>query len=71
MDDDIGFGVLRVTRDQPWKPDFLLAPVRNMLLAATFEWGIALHGLYSSQDRASAEAGRRAGKALAAKIAAR
>ena len=21
MDDDIGFGVMRVTRDQPWKPD--------------------------------------------------
>jgi fatty acid desaturase len=69
MDDDIGFGVLRVTRDQPWKPDYLLTPLRNLLLAATFEWGIALHGLYASQARASTEDGRSAeGKALAAKV---
>jgi fatty acid desaturase len=69
MDDDIGFGILRVTRDQPWKPDFLLAPVRNLLLAATFEWGIALHGLHSSRDRALAVGGSKGGKELAAKIA--
>ena len=68
MDDDIGFGVLRVTRDQPWKPDFLLAPVRNVLLAATFEWGIALHGLHSSRDRALVVGGSKGGKELAAKI---
>jgi fatty acid desaturase len=69
VDDDIGFGVLRVTRDQPWKPELLLSPLRNLLLAATFEWGIALHGLYSSQDRATTEAGRSAQrKALVAKI---
>jgi NADPH-dependent stearoyl-CoA 9-desaturase len=69
MDDDIGFGVMRVTRDQPWKAEHLVQPLRNLLLAATFEWGIALHGLYSSQDRASSEAGRKAeGKALARKI---
>ena len=52
MDDDLGFGVIRITRDQPWKPDNLLQPLRNLLLAATFEWGIALHGLYSEQARA-------------------
>lgn len=69
MDDDIGFGVLRVTRDQKWKPDYLLSPLRNILLAAGFEWGIALHGLYSSQDRAGSEAGKKAeGKALVRKI---
>ena len=70
MDDDIGFGVLRVTRDQQWKPDHLFTPLRNLLLAATFEWGIALHGLYSGQDRASSDAGRKAeGRALVGKIA--
>jgi fatty acid desaturase len=69
MDDDIGFGVIRATRDQPWQPAHLLAPLRNLLLAATFEWGIALHGLYSSQSRASSPAGRKAeGKALVGKI---
>ena len=69
MDDDIGFGVMRVTRDQPWKAEHLLQPLRNLLLAATFEWGIALHDLYSSQDRASSDAGRKAeGTALVRKI---
>ena len=45
MDDDLGFGVMRVTRDQAWKRQHLLQPLQNLLLAATFEWGIALHGL--------------------------
>ena len=44
MDDDLGFGVIRMTRDQPWRPRHLLQPLRNLLLAVTFEWGIALHG---------------------------
>ncbi|MFC9962758.1 fatty acid desaturase family protein [Nocardia ignorata] len=53
MDDDVGFGVIRVTRDQQWRPRLLLQPLQNLLLAATFEWGIALHGLYSERDRAA------------------
>ncbi len=70
VDDDIGFGVIRVTRDQTWKPEHLLQPLRNLLLALMFEWGIALHGLYSSQDRATTTAGRSAeGRALAVKVA--
>ncbi|WP_458686702.1 fatty acid desaturase family protein [Nocardia tengchongensis] len=55
IDDDIGFGVMRVTRDQPWRPRMLVQPLQNLLLAATFEWGIALHGLYSERDRAVTE----------------
>jgi fatty acid desaturase len=51
IDDDVGFGVLRVTRDQAWKPEHLAQPLRNLLLAVTFEWGIALHGLYQARDR--------------------
>lgn len=43
MDDDVGFGVIRITRDQPWRPYHLLQPLQNLLLAATFEWGIAVH----------------------------
>ncbi len=45
MDDDIGFGILRMTRDEPWRPVNLAQPAANLLLAATFEWGIALHDL--------------------------
>ncbi|WP_067703268.1 fatty acid desaturase family protein [Nocardia jejuensis] len=70
MDEDIGFGVIRVTRDQPWRPRFLLQPLQNLFLAATFEWGIALHDLYSEQDRAETPAGRTAeSRALIRKIA--
>jgi NADPH-dependent stearoyl-CoA 9-desaturase len=51
MDDDLGFGVMRVTDDQPWRPRYLLQPLQNLLLAGTFEWGIALHGVDLSRDR--------------------
>ncbi|QRI77043.1 MULTISPECIES: acyl-CoA desaturase [Rhodococcus] len=70
MDDDLGYGVLRITRDQPWKPEHLLQPLRNLLLAATFEWGIALHDLYSEQDRVGTAAEKSAHfRALIGKIA--
>ncbi len=55
VDDDLGYGVMRVTRDQPWRPSNLLQPLRHLLLAVAFEWGIALHGLYSEQDRAETD----------------
>ncbi|MGN2638246.1 fatty acid desaturase family protein [Nocardia takedensis] len=58
LDDDIGFGVMRVTRDQPWQPARLMQPLQNLLLAITFEWGIALHDLYSERDRNATPAGK-------------
>jgi fatty acid desaturase len=58
MDDDLGFGVMRVTRDEPWRPEHLLQPLRNLLLASIFEWGIALHGVHSERDRVAADAGK-------------
>src|SRR5271155_3630377 len=36
MDDDVGYGLLRVTRDQPWKRFNLLNLVFNTLLAVGF-----------------------------------
>ena len=70
VDDDLGYGVIRVTRDQPWKPHHLLQPLRNLLLAATFEWGIALHDLHSERARAGTDAEKSAHtRALIAKIA--
>ncbi|WP_278263356.1 fatty acid desaturase [Nocardia sp. AG03] len=44
-DEDLGFGILRMTRDETWHPKHLVQPAANLLLAATFEWGIALHDL--------------------------
>lgn len=51
-DDDLGFGVMRVTSDQPWKRGYLLQPLQNLLLAVTFEWGIALHGVDLGRSKA-------------------
>lgn len=51
VDDDLGFGIMRLTRDEPWQPVHLVQPLRNLLLALIFEWGIALHGVHSERDR--------------------
>ena len=45
MDDDVGYGVLRVTRDEAWKPRNVLNIPINTVLALGFEWGIALQHL--------------------------
>ncbi|QNJ91783.1 fatty acid desaturase [Mycolicibacterium fluoranthenivorans] len=45
MDDDVGFGLLRVTRDQPWKPFNILNLFYNTMLATLFEWGVGLQHL--------------------------
>ncbi|MGA7052176.1 MAG: fatty acid desaturase [Mycobacterium sp.] len=42
MDDDVGYGMLRVTRDQRWKRYNLFNLLFNTLLAAGFEWGVGL-----------------------------
>jgi fatty acid desaturase len=44
-DNDIGYGILRVTREQKWHPANLGQPVYNSLLALLFQWGVALHDL--------------------------
>ncbi len=70
VDDDLGFGIMRVTRDQEWRPSALVQPLRAILLALLFEWGIALHGLYSAQDLETTDAGKAAHKkALIGKMA--
>jgi len=70
MDDDMGFGIMRITRDEPWQPSHLVQPLRNFLLAAIFEWGIALHGLHSAHERAADDNQRSMeSRALAAKVA--
>ncbi|GAC1383730.1 MAG: fatty acid desaturase [Marmoricola sp.] len=45
FDNDIGYGVLRMAREQAWHPANLGQPVYNALLAALFQWGVALHDL--------------------------
>jgi fatty acid desaturase len=42
MDDDVGYGMLRVTRDQRWKRYNAFNLLFNTLLAIGFEWGVGL-----------------------------
>jgi len=51
MDDDVGYGLLRVTRDQRWHKWNIGNPVYNLLLGTLFEWGVALHGVELSKIR--------------------
>jgi linoleoyl-CoA desaturase len=44
-DRDLGYSAMRVDPEQPWHPVYLLQPVYGMLMAATFEWGIALYDM--------------------------
>jgi len=45
MDDDVGYGLLRVTRDTPWKRFNLFNLFYNAMLAIGFEWGVGLQHL--------------------------
>ncbi len=45
VDTDVGYSILRVTRDQPWKPYNLGNLLFNTVLAVGFEWGIGLQPL--------------------------
>jgi len=45
MDDDVGYGMLRVTRDQPWKKFNIFNVLWNTILALGFEWGVGLQHL--------------------------
>ena len=42
MDDDVGYFVLRVTRDQPWAGYNIGNVLYNAILALAFEWAIGL-----------------------------
>jgi len=42
MDDDVGYGLIRVTRDAKWKPFNLGNLFYNTVLMLGFEWGVGL-----------------------------
>src|SRR5258705_175713 len=42
-DRDIGYGILRMSEDQPWRPYYLGNPIWAALLATFFQYGVALH----------------------------
>ena len=51
LDDDIGYGIMRLTRDQRWEKWMIGNPVYNFLLGTLFEWGVALHGVETTKWR--------------------
>ena len=44
-DNDVGYGILRITRDQKWHPINLGQPFYNAMLAMFFQYGVAMHDL--------------------------
>jgi NADPH-dependent stearoyl-CoA 9-desaturase len=44
-DNDLGYGIMRVDEDQPWKPRYLVQPLWNFANACIFEYGIALYDI--------------------------
>jgi fatty acid desaturase len=44
-DKDLGYEIMRIDPAQKWHPVYLAQPVYNLILAALFEWGVALHDL--------------------------
>jgi NADPH-dependent stearoyl-CoA 9-desaturase len=42
-DNDLGWGIMRVTEEQPWEPWHLSQPFINFVTACIFEWGIAMY----------------------------
>ena len=44
-DRDIGYGILRMSEDEPWRPYYLGNPLYAALLATFFQYGVALHDL--------------------------
>jgi NADPH-dependent stearoyl-CoA 9-desaturase len=44
-DKDLGYEIMRIDPQQKWHPVYLFQPLYNLILAAFFEWGVALHDL--------------------------
>ncbi|MGO3325889.1 fatty acid desaturase family protein [Gordonia sp. (in: high G+C Gram-positive bacteria)] len=51
LDDDVGYGILRVTRDQPWEWWNVGNTFYNLMLGTFFEFGVALHHVETEKLR--------------------
>src|SRR5690606_29851937 len=45
MDDDVGYGVLRLFPEQSWSPARLFQPLYAIIFALLFQWGVAVQDL--------------------------
>ena len=63
MDEDIGYGVLRIFPEQRWRPYYLLQPLIAIVFSLYFQWGVAIQniklGLWTSGRMSNQEVWRR------------
>jgi NADPH-dependent stearoyl-CoA 9-desaturase len=52
-DRDVGYGFLRLSDAQPWRPGHLLQPIGAALLAMLFQWGVGMHDLHLDERPAN------------------
>lgn len=45
MDDDVGYGLIRLFPEQHWRPFFLAQPIVAVIFAFLFQWGVAIQDL--------------------------
>lgn len=45
LDDDVGYGILRLFPDQKWKLGHVFQPIYSVVFAILFQWGIAIQEL--------------------------
>ncbi|WOE32019.1 MULTISPECIES: acyl-CoA desaturase [unclassified Acinetobacter] len=45
MDDDIGYGIIRLFPEQRWKKGYLLQPLYSIPFCLLFQWGVAIQNL--------------------------
>jgi linoleoyl-CoA desaturase len=63
-DRDVGYGIIRISEEQYWRPRHLLQPISNVLLSVLFQWGVGIHDmdpmrvLYGTRDDDEAKARR-------------
>jgi fatty acid desaturase len=55
-DRDIGYGILRMSEDEPWRPYYLGNPLYAALLATFFQYGVAMHDVEAEQIAAGESA---------------
>ncbi|BCL17048.1 fatty acid desaturase family protein [Micromonospora sagamiensis] len=71
-DNDLGYGIMRVDEDQPWRPMHLGQPLWNLVNACFFEYGIAAYdmelGRHLQEKTTRDPVFRRRGKAVLRKI---
>ena len=70
-DHDLGYGIMRVDEDQPWKPFYLAQPLWNFINACLFQYGIAAYDLEIGKylkGRTDKDEFRRQGKKVLGKM---